>query len=345
MLTARAARRGGGARCRSTRWPTRRPYTTSPRRAPPGWTSAAPSTRSPCRAGRLRRALLGLLALADDRVEGMGLPPVRSAGRDQHAGRCPAPTRPSCASKARGRALAVTTDCNGALRVPRSPGGRGDGGGARRPATSSCSRRAALGVTDCLNFGSPERPEILWQFEEAIEGIADACRALDIPVVGGNVSFYNETLGRAILPTPVIGVVGFLDDADGERPSGSRQPGDRVVLLGPDAVSLGGSEYLCGAPAAARRRAGAARPGGRSAGCRRPCRAAIERGAGHGGARLRGGRRWRWRWPRAASRAAARGRRGGCCRRAPRADLTFSARGRRGSWSRCRRSASATSSG
>ena len=78
----------------------------------------------------------------------------------------------------------------------------------------SVSGARPLGVTDCLNFGSPERPEILWQFKEAVVGIGEACRALEIPVVGGNVSFYNETLGQAILPTPVIGMAGLLDDAE-----------------------------------------------------------------------------------------------------------------------------------
>ena len=101
-----------------------------------------------------------------------------------------------------------------------------------------------LGLTDCLNFGSPERPEILWQFKEAVAGLAEACRALDIPVVGGNVSFYNETLGQAILPTPVIGMAGLIDEADSRRTQWFEADGDRIALLGPDDVSLGGSEYL-----------------------------------------------------------------------------------------------------
>jgi phosphoribosylformylglycinamidine synthase len=95
-----------------------------------------------------------------------------------------------------------------------------------------------------MNFGSPERPEILWQFAEAIEGIAEACRALEIPVVGGNVSFYNETSGQAILPTPIIGVVGVLDDAARRATQWFKEGGHRVALLGPESVSLGGSEYL-----------------------------------------------------------------------------------------------------
>src|SRR5512144_3415512 len=78
----------------------------------------------------------------------------------------------------------------------------------------SVSGARPLGLTGCLNFGSPERPEILWQFKEAVAGLSEACDALEIPVVGGNVSFYNETLGQAILPTPVIGMAGLIDELD-----------------------------------------------------------------------------------------------------------------------------------
>ena len=99
-------------------------------------------------------------------------------------------------------------------------------------------------MTDCLNFGSPERPEILWQFKEAVAGIAAACRALEIPVVGGNVSFYNETLGQAILPAPVIGMAGLIDEAESRCTQWFEGEGDRIALLGPGDVSLGGSEYL-----------------------------------------------------------------------------------------------------
>ena len=75
-----------------------------------------------------------------------------------------------------------------------------------------------IGATNCLNFGNPERPEIMWQFAEAVAGLGEACRALDIPITGGNVSLYNETDGRAILPTPVIGVVGLIEDIDTDAP-------------------------------------------------------------------------------------------------------------------------------
>ena len=141
------------------------------------------------------------------------------------------------------RAVAVATDGNGrqVFLDPRRGAAMAVCEAARNV---SCAGGRPLGVTDCMNFGSPERPEILWQFAEAIEGIAAACRALELPVVGGNVSFYNETSGQAILPTPIVGVVGVLDDATRLATQWFKAPGERVALLGPEAVSLGGSEFL-----------------------------------------------------------------------------------------------------
>jgi phosphoribosylformylglycinamidine synthase subunit PurL len=141
------------------------------------------------------------------------------------------------------KAVAVTTDCNARFVYldPRTGAAMAVAEAARNLAVSGAR---PLAVTDCLNFGSPERPEILWQFKEAVAGIAEACRALDIPVVGGNVSFYNETLGQAILPTPVIGMAGLIDEAESRRTQWFEQEGDRIALLGPSAVSLGGSEFL-----------------------------------------------------------------------------------------------------
>ncbi|MBF0464221.1 MAG: phosphoribosylformylglycinamidine synthase subunit PurL [Nitrospirae bacterium] len=101
-----------------------------------------------------------------------------------------------------------------------------------------------LAVTDCLNFGNPEKPEVMWQFAEALRGISDACRALQIPVISGNVSFYNETKGTAIYPTPTVGVVGIIDDVSQALTMGFKNIGDVVILLGPPTGSLGGSEYL-----------------------------------------------------------------------------------------------------
>ena len=101
-----------------------------------------------------------------------------------------------------------------------------------------------IGATNCLNFGNPEKPEIMWQFVEAVEGIADACRALDIPITGGNVSLYNETDGKAIYPTPIIGVVGLIDDASSALGRAFRGAGHDIVLLGESDGRLDGSEYL-----------------------------------------------------------------------------------------------------
>jgi phosphoribosylformylglycinamidine synthase II len=141
------------------------------------------------------------------------------------------------------RALAIATDGNGrqVFLDPRAGAAMAVCEAARNV---SCAGARPLGVTDCMNFGSPERPEILWQFAEAIDGIAAACRALELPVVGGNVSFYNETNGQAILPTPVIGVVGLLEDAGRFMTQWFKAPGHPIALLGGASVSLGGSEYL-----------------------------------------------------------------------------------------------------
>jgi phosphoribosylformylglycinamidine synthase subunit PurL len=141
------------------------------------------------------------------------------------------------------KAVALTTDCNARFVYlnPRVGAAMAVAEAARNLAVTGAR---PLGLTDCLNFGSPERPEILWQFKEAVAGIAEACRALDIPVVGGNVSFYNETQGQAILPTPVIGMAGLIDEADTRRTQWFEAEEDRIALLGPEAVSLGGSEFL-----------------------------------------------------------------------------------------------------
>jgi phosphoribosylformylglycinamidine synthase subunit PurL len=95
----------------------------------------------------------------------------------------------------------------------------------------ACSGAKPMAATNCLNFGSPEKPEVMWQFSRAIDGIADACTALEIPITGGNVSFYNETLGRSIDPTPVLGVLGMIDDASRTLGMAFRAEGDAVLLL------------------------------------------------------------------------------------------------------------------
>jgi phosphoribosylformylglycinamidine synthase len=108
----------------------------------------------------------------------------------------------------------------------------------------ACAGARPLGATNCLNFGNPERPAIMWQFAKAVEGIGVACRALGVPITGGNVSLYNETDGKAIYPTPVIGVVGLLEHADCVVRRPFRGSGDVVLLLGEGQGELGGSEYL-----------------------------------------------------------------------------------------------------
>jgi len=100
-----------------------------------------------------------------------------------------------------------------------------------------------VAVTNCLNFGSPEDPEVMWQFAEATRGLADGCRALGIPVTGGNVSFYNSTAGAAVHPTPVVGVLGLFDDVRRRAPIGFAEQGESVLLLGETRDELGGSEW------------------------------------------------------------------------------------------------------
>ena len=107
-----------------------------------------------------------------------------------------------------------------------------------------CTGARPIGLTDCLNFGNPERKDVMWQFALSIEGISDACRELDIPVVGGNVSFYNDTMGMGIYPTPIIGMVGLIEDVQNVTRPGFGKEGDRILALGETKEELGGTEYL-----------------------------------------------------------------------------------------------------
>jgi len=145
--------------------------------------------------------------------------------------------------KGTSRALAMSLDGNGRYCQldPRQGARLAVAESARNVA---CAGAQPIGATNCLNFGNPERPEIMWQFAEAVAGIGEACRALDTPITGGNVSLYNETEGRAILPTPVIGVVGVVEDAAGVRTRVFPEAGLDIVLLGENLGELGGSEYL-----------------------------------------------------------------------------------------------------
>jgi phosphoribosylformylglycinamidine synthase len=141
------------------------------------------------------------------------------------------------------RALAISVDGNGRFCYldPHRGAMLAVAEAARNVA---CSGGEPIGATNNLNFGNPERPEIMWQFAEAVRGIGEACRALETPITGGNVSLYNETGGRAIYPTPVLGVVGLLDDASRTMTRTFKTAGAVVVVLGDNRGELGGSEYL-----------------------------------------------------------------------------------------------------
>jgi phosphoribosylformylglycinamidine synthase II len=138
--------------------------------------------------------------------------------------------------------LAMSVDCNARL-VALDPyeGGKASVAEAARNVAATGAR--PLGITNCLNFGSPEKPEIFFQFQEACRGIADACRAFGTPVTGGNVSFYNESSGGSIDPTPTIGMVGLLGDVDDRVASCFDSPQDEVFILGQTSGILGGSTY------------------------------------------------------------------------------------------------------
>jgi phosphoribosylformylglycinamidine synthase II len=140
-------------------------------------------------------------------------------------------------------AIALTCDCNGrycyldpytGAQIAMAESGR----------NLACTGARPVAITNCLNFGNPEKPGIFWQFCRAVEGLAEGCRQLYTPVVGGNVSFYNESFGEAIYPTPVIGMLGLLDDVDNRVGSAFVREGDLVVLMGETKDELGGSEYL-----------------------------------------------------------------------------------------------------
>src|SRR5712692_1602343 len=138
------------------------------------------------------------------------------------------------------RALALSTDGNGrwCQLNPRVGAMHAVAEAARNVA---CSGARPIAATNCLNFGSPEKPEVMWQFSETIDGLAEACTALGTPITGGNVSFYNETLGKSIYPTPVIGVLGILDDASRVLKIAFRQEGDIIVLLDGSTSAVGAS--------------------------------------------------------------------------------------------------------
>ena len=147
--------------------------------------------------------------------------------------------------RVRGTALGIAVTCGASGRyvwLDPYEGGKAAVAEAARNIAATGAR--PLGITDCLNFGNPEKPEVFYQFREACRGIADACRAFDTPVTGGNVSFYNESPSGAVLPTPVVGMVGVLRDVSCRVPAQFQATGDLLLCLGQPQGSLGGSQYL-----------------------------------------------------------------------------------------------------
>ncbi|MDP3149919.1 MAG: phosphoribosylformylglycinamidine synthase subunit PurL [Ignavibacteria bacterium] len=141
------------------------------------------------------------------------------------------------------KALAVKTDCNGRY-VYLNPKEGTKIAVAESARNVVCSGGVPLAITNCLNFGNPYKPEIYWQFSKAIEGMGEACRYFDTPVTGGNVSFYNESPDTSVYPTPVIGMVGLIEDYENIMTSYFKSEDDLIYLLGEDFEEIGGSEYL-----------------------------------------------------------------------------------------------------
>jgi phosphoribosylformylglycinamidine synthase subunit PurL len=139
------------------------------------------------------------------------------------------------------KALAMTTDCNSRY-VYLDPEVGGKIAVAEAARNIVCSGAEPLAITDNLNFGNPEKPEVFWQIEKSADGISEACRVLETPVIGGNVSLYNETNGTAIYPTPVIGMVGLVTDLDHITTQNFKNNGDLIYLVGETKDEFGGSE-------------------------------------------------------------------------------------------------------
>ncbi|MBI5491801.1 MAG: phosphoribosylformylglycinamidine synthase subunit PurL [Deltaproteobacteria bacterium] len=156
---------------------------------------------------------------------------------------CPGSDAAVIRIKGTDKALALTVDCNSRYcYLDPFTGGAIAVAEAARNLVASGARPIA--ITDCLNFGNPEREEVMWQFAEAIMGIREACLTLGVPVIGGNVSFYNETSGVSIHPTPTIGMVGLVEDINCRATQWFENDGDLIALIGENSAGLGGSEYL-----------------------------------------------------------------------------------------------------
>ncbi|MDD3558459.1 MAG: phosphoribosylformylglycinamidine synthase subunit PurL [Melioribacteraceae bacterium] len=141
------------------------------------------------------------------------------------------------------KAIAVKTDCNSRY-VYLNPREGTKIAVAESARNIICSGGTPLAITNCLNFGNPYKPEMYWVFKEAVAGMGEACRFFETPVTGGNVSFYNESPERAVYPTPVIGMVGLIENLDYITTSYFKNEGDLIYILGIDKEELGGSEYM-----------------------------------------------------------------------------------------------------
>ncbi len=212
-----------------------------------------PAAESPVAAARRARAVP---ALTGDLGEGLerllDLPTIASKrwvyqqyDQSVQAATVLLPGGDAAVLRVRGTALgiAVTSGCP-ARYVWLEPYEGGKAAVAEAARNIAVTGARPLGVTNCLNFGNPDKPDIFFQFREACRGMADACRALDTPITGGNVSLYNESPSGPVLPTPMIGMVGVLEDVSARVAAFFRRPGDAIVLLGASRGELGGSQYL-----------------------------------------------------------------------------------------------------
>ncbi len=145
--------------------------------------------------------------------------------------------------KGTNKAISVKTDCN-ARYVYLNPYRGAMIAVAESARNVVCTGAEPVAITNCLNFGNPYKPEIFWQFKEAVRGMGDACRFFNTPVTGGNVSFYNESPDGAVYPTPVIGMLGLIEDLKYVTTANFKSPGDLIILLGENTDEIGGSEYL-----------------------------------------------------------------------------------------------------
>ncbi len=135
----------------------------------------------------------------------------------------------------------MTTDCNSRY-IYLDPEMGGKIAVAEAARNIVCSGGEPLAITDCLNFGNPEKPEIFWQIEKSVDGMSEACRTLQTPVIGGNVSMYNERSGEAVYPTPTVGMVGLVHDLKHVTTQEFKQAGDLVYIIGETKAEFGGSE-------------------------------------------------------------------------------------------------------